>query len=310
MLKTIAEEAPRLFKYHAIARINGAILLAELSEPQYNEADADGPRKPAEPCLKAAAPLLDLVNDKKQLTAARIWGVNGLVRIAAITDKPQLRFQIVDTLVKLMNESADEHEWYQWRLAEGLGKLNTIYDQNKKTVIPQALAQVLADAKKRSWLVRAEAAQSLGRLPYKQENVDLGLIAYLTAELTQQMTDAYNKEPQLALWKLCFIKVYGAFKPLDDDHKRGLLTHVETGALAGYKRAVQDAFDQVLPIVRKVVTNPEGIDTPLASLKKWLEANPPQSHKIHPDEDPIVKKQTDAGGQDPAETAPAVQGAR
>src|SRR5262245_51208306 len=53
MLKTIAEEAPRLFKYHAVARINGAILLAELSDPAYNEADGDGNRKSAEPCTKA-----------------------------------------------------------------------------------------------------------------------------------------------------------------------------------------------------------------------------------------------------------------
>src|SRR5262249_1755297 len=92
MLKTIAEEAPKLFKYHAVARINGAILLAELSEPAYNEAEAEPPRKPAEPCLRAADPLIALVNDKAQLTAARIWGVNGLVRIASITDKPKQRF--------------------------------------------------------------------------------------------------------------------------------------------------------------------------------------------------------------------------
>lgn len=309
MLKTIAEEAPRLFQYHVIARINGAILLAELSEPQYNEADADGPRKPVEPCIRAAAPLMALVNDKKQLTAPRIWGVNGLVRIAAVTDKAPLRFQIVDTLVGLMNESAGEHEWYQWRLAEGLGKMPTIQNQDKRPVVPQALARVLID-EKRSWLVRAEAAESLGRLPYYQDNIDLGLVAYLTAELTEQMTEAYNKDPKLASWKLCFIKVYGAFRPLDDDQKRGLLTQVEKGPLAGHKRAVQEAFDLVLPIVRKVVTNPEGIDTPQANLKKWLEANPPKSHKIHPDEEPIVKKQGNAGGQDPADVPPVAEGAR
>jgi hypothetical protein len=80
LLKTIAEEAPKLFKYHAIARINGAILLAELSDPAYNEADGDN-RKPAEPCIRALDPLTNLVKDKDQLTAPRIWGVNGLVRL-------------------------------------------------------------------------------------------------------------------------------------------------------------------------------------------------------------------------------------
>jgi len=314
MLKTIAEEAPRLFQYHAIARINGAILLAELSDPLYNEADAEPPRKAAEPCVRAAAPLMALIKDKKQLTAPRIWGVNGLVRIAAVTDKAQLRAEIVGTLVEQLNDSVGEHEWYQWRLAEGLGKLNTLQNQDKKNVVPVALAKVLADAEKRSWLVRAEAALSLGRLNYKTENIDLGYIAYLIAELTQQMTEAYikdTKEPKHAQWKLCFIKIYGAFKPLDDDQKRGLLTQVEGGALAANKRTVQDAFDQVLPIVRIVVKGGDGIDAHMESLKKWIEANPPpKNHKIHPDEEPIVKKQSNAGRPVASDALPGANGGR
>jgi hypothetical protein len=308
MLKTIAEEAPKLFKFHAVARINGAILLAELAD--FNEVEADGPRKPAEPCLKGYAPLKDLVNDKQQLAAVRIWGINGLVRIAMVTDNKTQRGEIVDTLVKLLTQSANEHEWYQWRLVEGLGRLNLVQNSEKKPVVPVELARVLAD-EKRSWLVRAEAAQSLGRLPYNSsDNVDLSMIAHLTAELTQQMSEAYNKNPKRALWKVCFIKVYGAFKPLDDDQKRGLMTQVEKGALQSHKAAVTESFKLVLPIVRSVVTESEGIDTSLANLKKWLEANPLRSAKLIPGEDPVIKSGQN-GGLRPADAPPAADnGAR
>ena len=44
-------------------------------------------------------------------------------------------------------------------------------------------------------------------------------------------------------------------------------------------------------------TVPEGLEGDLANLKKWLEANPPKTFKIHPDEDPITKKQVMAGGK-------------
>ncbi|MGE5191782.1 MAG: HEAT repeat domain-containing protein [Deltaproteobacteria bacterium] len=317
MLKTIAEEAPRLFKYHAVARINGAILLAELSDPLYNEADGDGNRKAAEPCIRALEPLLELVKDKQQLTAARIWGVIGLVRLGELPElKLPLRNTIVKALVEQLHNSADEHEWYQWRVAEGLGKLNVVYDAEKRAIVPQELAQVLADAD-RPWLVRAEAALSLGRLQYTSADIDAGLIAYETALLALQTAEAYGKEPERDIWKLYFMKVYGAFKPLDADQKRGLLTQAEKGPLASYKRTVQEAFDVVLPVVRNVVVNSEGMDTSLASLRKWIDSNTPKTFKIHPDEEPIkkieepiVKKKPDAVSPAPLDDPPATPGAR
>src|SRR5262249_28090679 len=80
LLKTIVEQAPKLFTYHFVARLNGAILLAELSKPDFNEEEAQGQgRAAAKPCVLAAEPLLQMVKDRNQLTAVRIWGVNGLV---------------------------------------------------------------------------------------------------------------------------------------------------------------------------------------------------------------------------------------
>jgi hypothetical protein len=213
------------------------------------------------------------------------------------------RNEIVVTLVKLLNESADEHEWYQWRLAEGLGKLNIVQNADKRPVVPQALAKVLAHPK-RTWLVRSEAALSLGRLAYTSE-IDAGLIAYEIAILAQQMAESedYSKDSTLALWKLCFLKLYGAFKPIDVEQKRALLTQTEKGPLASHRRTVQEAFDVILPLLRKVVNEEEEMDTVLANLRKWLDANVRNNFKIHPDEEPIisdepmVNKKPDAAGQ-------------
>jgi hypothetical protein len=313
MLQTIAEEAPRLFKYHAVARINGAILLAELSDPKYNEADGDGNRKAAEPCIRALKPLQELVQDKKQITPPRIWGVIGLVRLGELPElKPQLRTAIVETLVEVLRNSADDHEWLQWRLVEGLGTLNVIADANKVPVVPQELARVLADTE-RPLLVRSEAALSLGRLPLTAD-IDAGLIAYEIALLARQMADAYDKQPDVEIWKLFFMKLYGAFKPLDAEQKRALLTQCEKGALASYKRPVQEAFDVVLPVVKKVVIDREGMDTALAGLRKWLDSNTPKNFKIHPDlepiivEEPIVKNKPDVVTPGSVNDAPANAG--
>jgi hypothetical protein len=291
MLKQVAEEAPKLFQYHFIARLNAAILLADLAD--INETEAEG-KAAAVPCTRGAAPLLELVKDDKQLTSVRVWGINGLVRLAVLPDLPvSLRNQIVDALVSQMKASSQEHEWYQFRLAEGLGRLTVIQNAEKRMVVPQALGVVLADTS-RPWLVRAEAAQSLGRLPYESAPpIDLGLVAYETARLARQMTEAYNKEPKLAIWRLAFIKVYGAFKPLDDDDakiRRGFLLQIEKPSLASHKRTVQEAFDVVLPLVAKVIVEPAGIDAALANLRKWLDQNVPKSFKLYGDEDPIISK--------------------
>jgi hypothetical protein len=310
-LKTIAEEAPRLLKYHFVARLQGAILLAHLSD--FNEVEAEGVKKAAVPCTRAVEPLIDLVNDSEQLTSVRVWGINGLVRLATLDSiNLQLRNRLVDLLVTQMNASGKEHEWFQLRLAEGLGKLTVIQNQDKRPVVPQALAMVLADPV-RPFLVRAEAAQSLGRLQYESSPpIDVGLLAYETAKLTQQIIESYNKEKgrKQAIWKLCLIRIYGGFKPLEDEEvpkdkvppKRGLLTQVEgKPSLAAHRKTVQEAFEVVLPLVTRVVAEPKDFDQAQAqgNLKKWLEQNTPKSLKIHPDEAPLVAKP----GSGPANSA-------
>ncbi len=53
LLKLVADEAPKLFEYHVIARLNGAILLAELCEINETDAGREEPR----PSLACAAQL-------------------------------------------------------------------------------------------------------------------------------------------------------------------------------------------------------------------------------------------------------------
>jgi hypothetical protein len=98
---------------------------------------------------------------------------------------------------------------------------------------------------------------------------------------------------------LCLIRIYGGFKPLEDEDvskdktppKRGLLTQVEgKPALSAHRKTVQEAFEVVLPLVAKVIGDPQEIDPALANLKKWIDQNPPKTYKIHPDEAPIVSK--------------------
>ena len=288
MMQVVADKAPKLFNYHFVARLNGAILLADISE--LNEVEGDGRNTPPVRCIRAMDALIHLLDDlddknRKQPDAVRVWGVEGLVRIGTVPDlKPALRIQIAEALARQLTASTTDHEWLQWRLASAVGMVGVAYNVDKRPFAPEVLAQVLIDTK-RPWLVRAEAAQSLGRLPLDRD-VDLSLLAHEIAELAQQMGDAYLKSPEDTMWKLTFLKLYLAFKPGSDDDAatgRGLLTQVSSkGSLAVYKKTTQEAFDLVLPIVKKVLTPPQNIEESLSKLKDWLKNNPRVADKDKP----------------------------
>jgi hypothetical protein len=294
MMQTVVNKAPKLFSYHLAARLNGAILLAELSD--VNEKEQEG-RNPPVKFTKAYVPLIDVLKqvdekNQKQPEAVRIWAVDGLMRIGAIPEtRPTVRNEIVDALVEQLGASANDHEWLQWRLAESLGILGVAYNTLRQPAVVQALAKVLVDPQ-RPWLVRAEAAQSLGRLPLGGE-IDLTLIAREIAHLAEQMADAYQKKPDQASWKLAFLKLYLAFRPANEDDAKkdkGLLTQVTNKAqLASHKRAVQEAYDVVLPIVQGVVNPPQNIQQAVAQLKDWLSKNPPRATSIANGQEPIIK---------------------
>lgn len=305
MLETIVKEAPKLLEYHFAARLNAAILLAELN---YSDADSDAP---AIPYVQAYKPLINLLDDDKQLDAVRVWAVLGLVRICLapeINVPANVRNEIVTKLVEHMRSSKDAHFWLQMRLAEGLGQINILRDQNKRPIVAQALAEVLVDVK-RPWIVRAEAAQSLGRVPL-DGSINVSLLAIEVARLTQQMEIARQKQPTRPDWNLCFLKIYLAFQPANEDEKQrlcGLLTQVDRKAsLSGsHKKTVTEAYEQVLPIVQDALKNGNAANPQAtASLTEWLKNNEPKDLRIAPTESPIAIRQA-AEEQQSASTAKA-----
>lgn len=273
MLEKVVQHAPELFDYHFVARLNAAILLAELNE---QEEDLKTQRPPV-PYKAVAPPLLKLLSDKKQLEAVRMWAVKGLVRVASIKEiKGEIKLPIVSALVDELNRSSAAHPWYQMRLAEGVGQLNALYDRNKQPVVSMALESVLMD-EKRPRLARCEAAQALGRVPLDKQ-INVTKIAVEIVRLAQQMTVDYQKQPKLAEWNICFLKLYLAFRPLNESEKSqgfGLLTQVQKGSLSAHKKSVQEAYEQVLPLVQNIIKNSEaGIPAALAKITEWLKNQP------------------------------------
>lgn len=298
MMQTIAEKAPELFEYHLVARLNAAILLAELSD--WNEVEKEG-RNPAVRCTRAVKPLIDLVKDSKQPAVVRLWGVKGLAKLAEIPDlKTTVRDQIVEALVEKLNDGYNEHWWYQMRLAEGLVAVKVLATSKdkQKPIVVQALAEAVVDPR-REWQARAAAANAIGQLPF-DGSIDLGVIAYGVADLARQMTDAYQKTPK-SDWRPTFLTLYGSFISGESGSESGLLTQVQTsGKLAPHKKSVQEAYDLVVPLVQKVITNPQGIDTSLAKLKEWLKANSPKVNKISQDMPPLNPARTSSPAAPPS----------
>lgn len=290
ILQSIAKQAPMLFTYNILARINGAILLGEL-----NESEEEGASVPAVPYIPAYEPLITLLNDEKQHGGVRALAVKGLVRIANDKDiKVDTRHQIVETLIARTNSSAGYAEWLQLRLVDSFAEIKILYSRDKKPYVAQALAQVLVDVN-RPWSVRAQAAYAIGRLPYDRD-VDLTLLAYEVVKLGRQMGDAYLKDPAPPHWKVYFMRVYLAFKPADDAEDRGkdggLLKQVETkGAFASHKKSVQEAYQQLLPLVERALKGTAGVKEAVTKMDAWLVANPPQKRSIGQDQPELINNQ-------------------
>lgn len=289
LMQMLTKHAPKLLEYHITARQNAAIMLASLSQIPIVEAEG---LKPAERYLDARPALVKLVNDRQQDLPVRIWGVLGLSQIGSFPEaRTSDKNEIVETFLRALAEGNNEHWWYPMRLVDGLGQVGIAYDQTKRPIVAQALAQVLVD-KQRHRAVRTAAAQALGRLTYGGD-VDLGLIAHEIAEMTRQLGDDFIKNPNRAEWTLNALRIYGAFKPLTEEEEKrgsGLITIVnKTSALAGHKKAVQDAFEAVKPVLQQMVKaggQPSG--DALIKLSEWLKNNPPKTNRIAESEPPIV----------------------
>ena len=208
----------------------------------------------------------------------------------------ETRYATVNALIGQL-KNTKTHWWYQMRLTEALGQVNTLYNAGAATrapVVVQSLVEILIDTQ-RAWLVRCEAAQALGRLPYER-SVHVGLIAYEIARLTQQMSEAYAKDPRQPEWNTCFLKVYLAFQPVDEDERKkklGLKLQLEGNVQLGtHQKLVNASYEQVVAIVRLVVNSAFGVTHAdlkgqLETLDIWLKSNTPKDNQLDPKLPPL-----------------------
>ena len=221
--------------------------------------------------------LLEILNDKDQLEAIHIAAVSGLTRILLYGELIELkRVEIAKSLVEHLQRT-DTHYWYQSRLVKALSAVDTLYigrSHNKEEVV-LALTSAMMD-KNRHWMVRSEAAKSLGRLPMKQATAVE--VSKLIVDLTQQMATEFNKAPNKFFWKGCYWDAYLAFKT-ESAH----VAHFwpAPGLLAGNGSGrVKDAYTAILPLVKHVLKQqpvpiPNGL---ISATTQWLQDNPPNGN--------------------------------
>lgn len=286
LLETLVQETPKLFQYHFVARINGLILLTEL-----NQREGDMYKGiPPLPYIPAHAPLLKVLTDSKQLDALRVWAVVGLVRIAEMPEvelNGQIRYQIVAALVSELQRSAGRHYWYQFRLTEGLGLVNAFRDRDNRATISQALLQVLVDPQ-RPKLVRAEAAQSLGRVRL-DEKVNVSLMTVEILRFAGQVgQEAETKSGQR---QLLGMKLYMAFKPINaEERQRGYgLLHADKPLTSASRAKVQSGYNVLLPLIQAMLKDqPARFPAAVEKINAWVRSNQQKDSRISPEMTPIA----------------------
>ncbi|NOX55155.1 MAG: hypothetical protein GXP27_12110, partial [Planctomycetes bacterium] len=273
-----------------LVRLNALLLLTELNSKDGNLMKGI----PPVPYVPAGRVFLGVLNDPAQHEALRIPAVKGLARICLYGGLPRndkLRAQVVDTFVRELSRK-DIHWWYRKVLIEGLGASGVLYGSDRGTapIVAQTLAEHLADPK-RAWEVRAAAARALARAPLDNK-INIDPIIYAIVNLGHQMAQQYNKKPSPFPWLNCYLDLYFAFKPISPDEKTsdGRKT-AGFMASAGSNKKVQEAYNQLVPIIRYVLRVQGQRRIPkdrVAALANWLKNNQPGSFSIVPDGKPIV----------------------
>jgi len=241
---------------------------------------------------------MKLLNDTNQPEAYRIWAAVGLGRmlLLPVIDLPtKQRQDIVAALIAALNRDKGGAWWLQMRQVEALGQCNISSDSAGRPIVLQTLGEILAD-KDRPWIVRAEAAQAIGRIPIDKK-VDYSVLVSQIIRLGQQMADEAVKDPRKSDWGLCFFKLYLAFKPANaDEQKKGYgLLNKGSGQLGAHQKTIDDAYKAILPMLTQVIADitsnkPLNLAGHAARLGTWLQANEPKESKIAPNEKPLAAK--------------------
>lgn len=293
VLDGIIKKARELFDNNFYVRLNVIMLLERLN---LEEGNIRGVGRVA--YAPVSAPLLEILRDPDQHEAVKIRAVTGLKRILEIgRPKRELTNEIALEFIAQLEQEASMY-WYPMRLVDALGSVDEPLI-TKRANVPvqqpfhvQALAMVMRDPN-HHWIVRSEAAKSLGRVSL-HSSVNAALLAHEIVVYCSQMSAAFNKEPNHFYWHQCFVDVYLAFKPRDSDEK-ARIERVKPATLITKlpgQKSISDAYQQILPAVIHVLNQPQVVNNvrsnlpiPPATLEAtttWISENKPSINQIAP----------------------------
>ena len=288
VLDEVLKNSQLLLKNHLKARVFAISIVKDL-----NIVEEDlRTQTPAEPYLPALPFMRAVVNDPEQDPAVKIIALQGIKRILESDQLKIPRNDLLQTAEDLVKElkDPDSYYWFQQNLIRAIASTKIDVDRADKPFIVQELAQVMSDPKRHP-LVRCEAAYTIPRVPLSN-SVNLSVIAWQIARLTQEMTVEYNKNPEQFWWQSAFFRLYAAFQPIRKDSTTALIPISKTPPMAAHQANVLGAYQQALPVIKAVFENRGGIKLEpavTAPLSDWLKANDPGSSSVYTNGPPITR---------------------
>ncbi len=285
-LEEFSKRAKDLLDNQFHVRIAAAILLRSL-----NESRADAIKRiPAKPYVGCLETFIAIMGNPEQHEAVKIQAVKGMERICTDSNPTvDIRLKIATAIVDELKNN-QYHTWYQMVLAKSLAACNISVDIQQKPFVAQVLVEAMNDLRRHP-IVRCEAARSLGRIPYDNPSIDVGLISYEIAELTFQMGSIFNRSPDRSYWSGCFWNLYLGFHPENTVEKAASLGLLELTSKAAFRPAqavTKDAYDNSLKVINNVFSQPNiQARRPLQpanlnALAEWLKANKPAKDVLLP----------------------------
>lgn len=285
LLSEITAQCQKLLKHSMPVRLNAVMLLSELNQSQGNI----GKKESAVPYEGKADTLLAILKDPGQSQAVKVIAVRGLDRLCKDASlKVDLRKKIALSLIGEIKK-ANIEPWYKLVCVETLGAVDDLYDTQRKPYIIQALCEVLID-NKQPWLVRAEAAHSLGRTKM-DSSINVALINYEVARFAYDLSLQFNRNTKLYYWKKSFFQVYTTYRKVTQ-RDTAFLDRVTKAPLTKHKTNVEAAYKVILPVVNEVVGQPSPqtikiSKTALENLKDFIDKNPPANLSVAPGLKPL-----------------------
>lgn len=291
-LDILISEIPKLFKNQIYVREAAAVILEHMNLRDASQLD---PSSRATPYPPAVIEMLALVRDRKQLPAVKFPAVRGLIQ--AFNDpsiSPNTRHDIIRVFLDELRREERYPDPYLWRIISGLGDLGQVDDGDNRPTVAQELMLIIVD-QTQSYRIRALAAQNLSRIPLESSKgpLNLELVSIELVRLARDIGDAQALEPELPHWKDTMLRIYFAFNPGKAEKAKGegILEQIsERSSLAKYGPIAKEAYQQILPLVNKIVFDSEKVDfeKQIEGMGKWLDEHPQKSDRISPGEDPIL----------------------